>query len=363
MIVPPMMRAPFLSGLGSKSRGLKPSGAAWVSSSVVGATWSGAAGGAGGRAVRVREQALLGRHGAVAAASGAVSSAWPAAPSERPSRGLADSCSARPLPSRLERSFGRRVGRLDVAEVAVGVRVAVDVLDHHELAEALALADLDDLAVVDGDDRGALAGEDVDAAAGLVGLHDHRGVAGLDLVALLVELARVGRLGVDREAALREARERADEVARQAADDLGAHQHGVDVPVGVVVGEDGAADVAVGAGGLEVARGGEDRVDRVERVLDAVAVGVDAVGGPRRRHELHPAEGARGGDVQVAAVVGLDLVDRGEDLPAHAVLHAGGLVDREEEGRDPELVDEEVRDADSSRSDGRDRVARVGRRG
>ena len=67
---------------------------------------------------------------------------------------------------------------------------------------------------------------------------------------------------------------------------------------------------------------------------------------PRGRHELHPADGARGLDVEVAAVVGLDLVDRREDLPAHAVLDAGGLVDREQEGRDPELVDEEVRDAD-----------------
>src|SRR6185503_9473382 len=48
-----------------------------------------------------------------------------------------------------------------------------------------------------------------------------------------------------------------------------------------------------------------------------------------------------------AAVVRLDLVDRREDLPADAVLDAGGLVDRQEEGRDPELVDEEVGDADA----------------
>ena len=70
-------------------------------------------------------------------------------------------------------------------------------------------------------------------------------------------------------------------------------------------------------------------------------------------------ERARVGDVEVAAVVGLDLVDRGQDLPAHAVLHAGGLVDREQEGRDPELVDEEVRHADRSRPGGRERVGRV----
>ena len=204
-----------------------------------------------------------------------------------------------------------------------------------------------------------LAGEDLDAAAGGVGLHDHRRVALLDLVALLGQLAGVGRLRVDREAALRQAGERADEVARQAADDLGAHQHRVDVPVGVVVGEDGAADVRLGAGRVEVAGGGEDGVDRVERVLDAVAVGVDAVGVPRRRHELHPAEGAGRRDVQVAPVVGLDLVDRGQDLPADAVLHAGGLVDREQEGRDPELVDEEVRHPDPGRPGGGQREGRV----
>ena len=70
---------------------------------------------------------------------------------------------------------------------------------------------------------------------------------------------------------------------------------------------------------------------------------------PGGGHELHPADRAGGGDVQVAAVVGLDLVDRRQDLPAHAVLDAGGLVDRQQERRDPELVDEEVRDADAGR--------------
>src|SRR3954467_11672706 len=145
---------------------------------------------------------------------------------------------------------------------------------------------------------------------------------------------------------LRQARGEADEVGRQAADDAGAHEHRVDVPVGVVVGEDRAPHVLVGAGGAQIARGGEDGVDRVERVLEAVAVGVDAVLLPGGRHELHPAQGAGGGDVQVAAVVGLDLVDAREDLPADAELHAGGLVDREQERGDAELVDEEVRHAD-----------------
>ena len=181
------------------------------------------------------------------------------------------------------------------------------------------------------------------------------------LLLLGLELAGVGRARLDREAALREAGERADEVGRQAADHLRAQEHGVDVPVGVVVGEDRAADVGVGAGGAQVARGGEDRVDRVVRVLDAVAVGVDAVQPPGRGQELHPADGARGAHVEVAAVVGLDLVDRREDLPAHAVLDAGGLVDREQERRDAELVDEEVRHTDT-RGPGRgQRVGRVRR--
>ena len=114
--------------------------------------------------------------------------------------------------------------------------------------------------------------------------------------------------------------------------------------------------------GLQVARGGEDRVDRVVRVLAAVVVGVDAVALPGRGHELHPAHGAGGRDVEVAPVVGLDLVDRGEDLPAHAVLDAGGLVDREQEGRDAELLDEEVRHADRRRTGERDGERRVAER-
>src|SRR3712207_7876888 len=64
------------------------------------------------------------------------------------------------------------------------------------------------------------------------------------------------------------------------------------------------------------------RSDRVVRVALAVAVGVEPVLLPRRRHELHPPERAGGGHVEVAPVVGLDLVDRREDLPADAVLGA-----------------------------------------
>ena len=43
---------------------------------------------------------------------------------------------------------------------------------------------------------------------------------------------------------------------------------------------------------------------------------------------------ACGRDRLVGAVVGLDLVDRREDLPRHSVLHGGRLIDRQQEQRD-----------------------------
>ena len=50
---------------------------------------------------------------------------------------------------------------------------------------------------------------------------------------------------------LRQARERPDEIGGQAADQTRAHEHRVDVPVSVVIGEDGAvsfgAQIAIGA--------------------------------------------------------------------------------------------------------------------
>jgi hypothetical protein len=158
----------------------------------------------------------------------------------------------------------------DRLEVRVRVRVAVDVAELDEAAQALGPAHLHDPAVLDGDHGGAGARVDVDAAAGLAGLDGHRRVApaGDALVRLaLGQVVGVARPGVHGEHALRQAGERADEVGRQAADQAGAHQDRVDVPVGVVVGEDGLADVLHAAGGLEVAGGGEDRVDRVVRVL------------------------------------------------------------------------------------------------
>ena len=91
-----------------------------------------------------------------------------------------------------------------------------------------------------------LLGEDLDLAAVVVGLDDVGGVlAGLDAFCGLVFLEVVGVAGAggDGEAAFGEAGERADEVGGDAGDQPGPQQDGVDVPVGVVVGEDRAANV------------------------------------------------------------------------------------------------------------------------
>ncbi len=159
---------------------------------------------------------------------------------------------------------------------------------------------------------------------------------------LLAQVVGVAGAGVDGEASLGESGEGAHEVGGHAGDQPGAEQHGVHVPVGVVVGEHRPAHVLLVVRGGEVAGGGEDRVHRVVGVLAPVAVGVGAVHPPGGGHELHPPHGAGARHVEVAAVVGLDLVDRGQHLPAHAVLDAGGLVDRQQERRHPELADDEV---------------------
>ena len=89
-----------------------------------------------------------------------------------------------------------RVHLRDLAEVRVGVAVAVDVLEHDVAAELLALVDLLDDAVVHGHDRRALLGEDVDAAARVVRLDEVGGVlAALDLLEqlLLGDVVRVTR--------------------------------------------------------------------------------------------------------------------------------------------------------------------------
>ena len=115
-------------------------------------------------------------------------------------------------------------------------------------------------------------------------------------------------------------------------------QHLGDVPVGVVVGEDRVVGVGGHPGRAQVAGGGEDRVFGVVGVLHPVPVGVDSVGFPGRGHELHPADGAGGGDVEVGAEGGLDLVDPGQHrgaLGAEVVGRRRPLVDRHQDRRDP----------------------------
>ena len=93
----------------------------------------------------------------------------------------------------------------------------------------------------------------------------------------LGEVVRVAGAGVDREVALGQPGQRSDQVGGQAGDQPRAQHHRVDVPVGVVVGEDRAAQVVLGAGRLQVAGRGEDRVDGVVGILLAVAVRVHSV--------------------------------------------------------------------------------------
>ncbi len=256
-----------------------------------------------------------------------------------------------------------RVDLGDLAELGVGVAVAVRVLEDQVVAELLGAADLLDHAIVDGDDRGALVRVDVDPAAGRRGLVQARGVALLGPAGGLAlgDVVGVAGLGGDREVgALGEAGDRADQVVRELAVLLRVEQDLVDVPVGVVVGEDRAAQVGLAAGGAEIAGGAADRVDGVVGVLAAVAVGVDPVGLPGRGQELHPPDGAGcGRHSGQLPEVGLDAVDRGEHLPGDPVLGAAGLVDRKQEGRDRELVDDLVRDPDRRRCEVGDAQRRV----
>ena len=177
------------------------------------------------------------------------------------------------------------------------------------------------------------------------------------------DVVGVARVGGDREVgSLGQAGQRADQVGGKFAVGAGVEQHLLGVPVGVVVGEDRVVEIVGAAGDLEVAGRGADRVDRVVGVFATVAVGVDAVHFPARGQELHPADGAGAGDVEVGAEAGLDFVDRGQHLPGDPVFGSAGLVDRQQEGRDLEGVDDEVGDADRGRPEGRDRRRRVGGR-
>ncbi len=139
----------------------------------------------------------------------------------------------------------------------------------------------------------------------------------------------------ERQAPLSEARERSDHRLRVGGDQLGAQKHRFDVRIGVVVGEDRGVQIARRARRMQVASCGENRVDRVVGVRVARPECVDPVLQPGLGHELHPAHRTGGGYREVVAIVGLDLVDRREDLPRHPVLDARGLVDRQQEQGHP----------------------------
>ncbi len=141
------------------------------------------------------------------------------------------------------------------------------------------------------------------------------------------------RAAVHRGAAVHETGQGRDHGLRVGRDQLRPKHHGVDVFFGVVVGQDRAAQVGGRAGGAQVARGGEHRVDGVVGVGVAGFERVHAVGLPGFGHELHPPDRAGARHRLVGAVVGLDFVDAGEDLPRHAVLDGCRLVDRQHEER------------------------------
>jgi hypothetical protein len=172
--------------------------------------------------------------------------------------------------------------------VRVGVLVAVGVLKDDVLAELGVVPDLLDDPVVDRDDGSVKARVDVDASP--VGVRaDHVGgvAGGLPLGVRagerggVVDVVRIPRVGGDREVrSLGEAGERADQGVGQLAVLVGVEEDLVDVPVGVVVGEDRLADVLVTAGRSQVASGGANRINWVVRVLLAVVIRVDPVGGP-----------------------------------------------------------------------------------
>ena len=145
----------------------------------------------------------------------------------------------------------------------------------------------------------------------------------------------------------------------------GVGEHLGDVPVGVVVGEDRAVGVGRHAGGVQVARRGEDRVFGVVRVGLAVAVGVDPVGRPGRGHELHPALGAGRGDVDVGPERRLDRVDPGEDRRSLRPERVGArrpLVDRNQHRRHPGGRAGRARHRGDQQARARGRRGRFGRR-
>ena len=140
-----------------------------------------------------------------------------------------------------------------------------------------------------------------------------------------VAVSRPGLRGVERAARVADRRARVQPRLRD---------HGADVRQRVVVRPDRPREVLAHARCSQVAGRGVDRVARAVGIGLAVAARVDRVAPPGRRKELHPADGAGARDGQVRAEVGLELVDRREQHPRHAVARARVLVDRDQPRRD-----------------------------
>jgi hypothetical protein len=84
----------------------------------------------------------------------------------------------------------------------------------------------------------------------------------------------------------------------------------------------------------QVRRGSGQAVAEVRRVRDAVAIAVDAVVRPGRRHELAVADGAGRARPHVRAEAAFHLGDSGQYLPRDAggctdLLHHGQVLGRD----------------------------------
>ncbi len=203
---------------------------------------------------------------------------------------------------------------------AVGQVLQLVAGDQHRLHDRRHAGRYQRLVPVAGRQHGTLTGDELHRRGGL-GLQAHIGRAGLRRPVCRFRLARderhVGR-----------AREGRAAIARRPRLNL------LDVPTGVVVGEYRAAVVVRGAGVRQVVGRREDRVGRIPAVDRSVAIAVHSVCRPCRGDELHRTAGAgrvgralaRARRIAVAAVVALDLADRGEDRPVDAETLSGRLV-------------------------------------
>jgi hypothetical protein len=117
---------------------------------------------------------------------------------------------------------------------------------------------------------------------------------------------------------------------------LGVLGDRVDVEAGIVVGAQRAGVLRRRPVVVEQVRGGEDRV---VRVLDVPAIGVDA---PGRGDELHRSLGTRDAVALHAAEFGLDEVDRRQIVPGDPVALVRLAIEGDEVGERRRGADLEV---------------------